>query len=416
MDTQVTVILMALCLALSAFFSSSETAFFTLQGVRVHHMVASGVPNADRVERMKRQPERFLSTVLLGNNLVNTALAALATTLAFNLLGAERHGLGTIIATVAATIGIVVLGEAAPKIFAARHAERLALLLVRPWEVMERVLFPLAFMLHGVSRFLTGSFGQSKSARPMISEEEIETLVRLGAREGSVEQTQAQIIHRAFRFGDLRAQEIMTPRTEIEWVRSDATLRDFLHTYREHAHTRFPALDEGDNVVGLVHLRDVVKALADGTLKEADPIRPWMRTAHFYPETKSVDDLFVEMRSNGTQMVMLVNEYGGIAGLLTLRQIVSEVVGRITEEEEEPEVQTIDERTSEVDAAMRVEDANERLALGLPDGDYDTLAGFVLASLGHVPKEGEQVQHGALRLVVTHMKGLKIERILVTRS
>ena len=416
MDTNVIVILMLVFLVLSAFFSSSETAFFNLQRVRVHHLVASGVPGAQRVARMKEQPERFLATILLGNNLVNTALTALATALAISLLGADRRGLSIGIATAAVTAGIVVLGEAAPKILAARHSERLTFLFIRLWEILERLLFPLATLLYGTSRLLTRPFQRTGDASSLTSEEELRTMVRLGAREGTVEETQAEIIHRAFRLGDLRAQEIMTPRTEIVWVEHDATLAGFLQTYAQETHTRFPVYqDEVDNVQGVLFVKDVLKAFAEGKLREGDTVSHLVRTAHFYPESKPVDDLFVEMRHNGTQMVMLVDEHGGIAGLLTMKQLVGEVVGTITEEEEGegPEVETIDERTLQVDAGMRVEEANEQLDLGLPEGDYDTLAGFVLSALGHIPQEGEQVRYDGLRLVVTQMKGVKIERLLV---
>ena len=173
---------------------------------------------------------------------------------------------------------------------------------------------------------------------------------------------------------------------------------------------------EQGHVIGMLYSKDVMKALSDGKLRDDDPVTPLMRTALFYPETKPVDDLFVGMRGEGTQIVMLVDEFGGIAGLLTLKQIVGEIVGRITEEEgAAPDVETIDDQTLQVDASMRVDEANERLRLGLPDGDYETLAGFLLAKLGHVPHEGEQVRYNGLRLVVSEMKGVKIERILVTR-
>ena len=390
--------LIGVFLILSAFFSSSETAFFALQRVRIQHLVASGLPRAERVQRMKEDPERFLATVLLGNNLVNVALTALATSLIISSLGEGRQEIGIAIATAAVTIVIVIFGEAVPKTIAARHPERLAFLFIRPLEIIEKVLLPLATVLHRVSGVLARPFSQERPAAASVSEEELRMLVTIGEREGAVEQTQAQIILKAFRFGDLRAQEVMTPRTEIVSLGRGANLR------------------EQDNVIGMLYIKDVMKALSDGKLRDDDPVTPLMRTALFYPETKPVDDLFVGMRGEGTQIVMLVDEFGGIAGLLTLKQIVGEIVGRITEEEgAAPDVETIDDQTLQVDASMRVDEANERLRLGLPDGDYETLAGFLLAKLGHVPHEGEQVRYNGLRLVVSEMKGVKIERILVTR-
>ena len=416
MDTNLAIVLMLVFMGLSAFFSSSETAFFNLQSVRLHHLVETGSPKARRVARLKDQPERFLATLLLGNNVVNTALTAIATSLAISLMEG-REELGVVTATIAVTFAVVVFGEAAPKTLAARHAERVAFTFIRPWEVLERVLFPLALVLYGISGVLIHPFQRGERTRPLVSGGELRTMVRIGEVEGTVEQTQAEIIHKALGLGDLQAQEVMTPRTEITWVQRDATVGDFWRTYAEETHTRFPVIaGDPDDVVGILHLKDIVKAFVEGAITNDASITPFIREAHFFPETKPVDDLFVEMRNTGTQIGMLVNEYGGIAGLLTMKQIVGEVVGRITEEEGEPEVEAIDERTYQVDASIRIEEANERLSLGLPDGDYETLAGFMLTSLGHIPREGEQVRLDGLRLVITEMKGVKIERVLVTRS
>lgn len=290
-------------------------------------------------------------------------------------------------------------------------------LYLRPLEVVERVLFPVATLLRGVSGFITRPFG-TRSGAPLISEDELQTMVRVGATEGVVEETQAGIIHKAFQFGDLRSQEIMTPRTEVVWVPKGATLADFLKIYADGTYARFPVYEEElDNVMGILFVKDVLKAFAEGRLTAADLIAPLVRPALFYPESKPVDDLFSEMRTEATQLVMLVDEFGGIAGLLTLKQVVGEIVGSITETEEgeEQSVETIDERTMQVDASMRIDEANERVPLAIPDGDYETLAGFVLASLGHIPVEGEQVRHNGLRLVVSEMKGIKIDRILVRK-
>ncbi|MCL0102232.1 hemolysin family protein [Dehalococcoidia bacterium] len=419
MDTSTMVILMVVFLGLSAFFSSSETAYFTLQRVRLQQLLASGDGKAERLAKMKERPERFLATILLGNNMVNTALTALATALAITILGNDQRGSSILVATAVVTVGIVVMGEAVPKTLAARYPERVALFFVRLWELVERILFPLATVLYALSRVLTRPFGAGV-AGPMVSEEELRTLVRVGASEGTVEEAQAEIISKAFRLGDLQAEEIMTPRTEISWIREEATLAEFLRIYTEEPHTRFPVCrGEVDNVRGLLYAKDVLKAFAERKLSDEDPIVPLMRSAYFYPESKPVDDLFVEMRSASTQMVMLVNEHGGIAGLLTMKQLVAEIVGPIDEEEEEvneAEVEDIDDHTVLVDAGMRVEEANERLGIGLPEGeDYDTLAGLVLNVLGHVPRQGEFVRQGDVSLVVTKMKGVKIERLLVRR-
>jgi putative hemolysin len=416
MDTQFTIVLIIVFLGLSAFFSASETAFFALQRVRVQHLVDQGVPQARRIQRLKEHPERFLATILLGSNLVNTAMAALATTLAIKALGDENQGAGAAIATAVTTAVTVVVGDAVPKAVAARIPERIAFLFLRPIEVTEVVLLPLASVLHAISALVTRPL--RTGAVPLVSQEELRMLVAMGVREGTVQEAQAEIVRKAFLLGGLRAQEVMTPRTEIVWIEKEATLAEFLKFYAKESHNRFPVYEgEQDNVVGILDVRDVMKAVAEGALKDADPIAPLLRPAHFYPESRPVHDILVEMRAQGAQMAMLIDEFGGVAGLLTFKHIAGEIVGRITEEEgAESQVKAIDERTVQVDASMRISEANERLRLALPEGDYETLAGFLLERMGRIPRVGEQLQYDGLRLVVSEMKGVKIERVLVTKG
>ena len=417
MDANLTIVLLVVFLATSAFFSCSETAFFTLQSVRVHHLVTSKAKNAERLAKLKEQPERFLATMLLGNNLCNTAITALATTLAIEIVGPSHEGLGVAMATGLVTIALVVLGETAPKTLGTRHPEEISLALARFWQVVDKVLFPVAVVLHGASRLVTFPFPSRKEKRPIISVDELRTMVRVGTSEGIVEESQAEMVHKAFRFGDLRAQEIMTPRTEIVRATKGTSLQDFLHTYAKATHTRYPVYDEAENVIGILHIQDVLLALGRNGLGMSNPMTLLTRPAHFYPETKPVDDLFVEMRNNGTQMVLLVNEYGGIAGLLTMKQVVGEVVGRITDEEKAaPEVRQVEGGAMDVDASIRVEAANERLDMKLCEGDYDTLAGYVLTALGHIPRVGEQVAADGVRLTVTEMQGLRIEKIRISKA
>jgi putative hemolysin len=416
MDAGLTSILLAVFLGIAAFFSISETAFFALQSVKLHHLASSGSKNAQRIVRLKERPERFLSTVLFGNNLCNTAITALATTLAISLFGQERQGLSVLVATAAVTVGITVLGETAPKTLGARYPEALSLAFAPLWSVMDKLLFPFALGLYLMSKAATRPFGKVQENRPIVSVDELRTMVRMGASEGTVQQSQAEMIHRAFRFGDTRAQEIMTPRTEIVWVSRSVTFSELMTVFADGGHTRYPVYDESENAVGILHLKDVLTAYARGAVGPSDRLTGLVRQAHFYPETKPVDDLFTEMRSNGTQMVLLVNEYGALAGLLTMKQIVSEVVGRITDEESaEPLVRHLTDRTMEVDASLRVGEANERLHLGIPEGDYDTVAGFILMKLGHIPSEGEEVSHDSLRLTVTGMRGVRVEKVRIER-
>lgn len=260
--------------------------------------------------------------------------------------------------------------------------------------------------------------GREVLQTPSITEGELRMLVDIGRTEGIVEHEEADLIEKVFRFGDRQLREMMTPRTEIVTLAKGTTLEEFLRVYHHHSHTRFPVYEDSvDNVLGTVSVKDVVRAMAAGEIGPADDITTLLRPAYFVPETKLVGQLFQELRQSGYQMVMVADEFGGVAGLATLKQMVEEIVGRVGEEgvQEEEEFQTIDANTYQVDGGMRVDEANEYLDLAIPEGEYETIAGFILSRLGHIPREGEHVHHGSAMLEVIEMRGVKIEQVKVTR-
>jgi putative hemolysin len=402
------------CLLLSAFFSSSEAAFLSLRKVRIRYLVESKAPGAARVAKMVEQPEKVLPTILLGNNLVNTAFAALATVIMISLIG---EGRGVIVATVASTALLLVLGETLPKTVAIRYAEPLFFFSARVLEWIERFLLPLVALLQWMSRRLALRLGSDP--RALFTEEEIKIAISIGMEAGAVEEQEAEMLEKVFRFGDRQLREVMTPRTELVWVEVGTTLKEFLAIYKDHSHTRFPVFEgHEENVMGALSVKDVVAAIARGEFSDDDPVTDLLRPVDFVPDTKLVGTLFRDMQKVGSQIAMAVDEFGGIAGLVTLKQLIEEVVGPVGEEGMQPEVEyeTIDENTFHIDGGMQIEEANEELGLDLPKGDYETVAGFVLDALGHIPTEGEQFRHNSLRLVVTQMRGMRIERVIVTRE
>ncbi len=408
-------VLICICLLLSAFFSSSETAFIALQKVRVKHQVSTGVTGAARVAKIMERPGKFLATILLGNNLVNTAAAALGTALAVSLWGPAR---GLLIATVGVTVLLLVLGETIPKTIAAHHAERVSLLYIRPIEVISWVLSPPAVALARLGGWSSRLIGGDEISRALVSEEEIRTIISVGRDEGVVEESEADMLHKVFEFGDRQVREVMTPRPDIIWVERDAKLTDFLAIYSEFPHSRFPVYKENiDQVEGLISIKDVLMAEAEQALQREGAIGDLVRPAYFVPETKLIGELFTEMQSLGYQMAMVIDEYGGIAGMVTLEQLIEEIVGEVRDElvKETKEYEVVSEHVFEVDGSMRPDEVNEELGLQLPSGDYETVAGFVLDLLGHIPDEGEQVRYADLRLVVTKMRDMRIEKILIER-
>lgn len=407
-------VLFFICLAASAFFSSAETAFVSLPKARLRHMVDSGVGGAERVARITEQPERLLATVLLCNNLVNVAAAALGTALAVSIWEGD---IGILIATIVVTILLLVFSEVTPKTLAIRHPDRLAIIYVYPLELITRLVYPLAAALSWIGSALAGGRGQV--SRTLISEEEIRSMISVGAEEGTVEETEAEMLHNVFEFGDRSVREVMTPRPEVVWIEAGTRLADFLAIYAESPHTRFPVYrDSADDVIGILSVKDVLMAQAKGTLDKRGAIDELVRSVIFVPETKRIAPLFAEMQSKGYTMVVVVDEFGVTSGIVTMEQMVGEIVGQMGDEliTVDKEFEVIDDRTVQIDGGMRVEEANEELGLELPEGDYDTVGGFLLSLLGHIPKEGEQIRYGSLKLAITQMRGLRIEKVLVTKE
>ena len=413
-------ILIGLCIILSAFFSSSEAAFLALERIRLVHLLNTNKPGAQRVAGLLERPERLLSTILLGNNLVNVAFTALITVVSLNLLGEGREALATILATVAGTILLLIFGETIPKTIAVHQAERISFWYARPLKMLEFVFWPIIFLLQGMTNWTTKLLGVNPEARDSITEGELLSLIDIGEAEGTFESSEAELLQNVFRFGDRQVREVMTPRPEMVSVQHSATLSEFLNVYGAHSHTRFPVYnDSSENIIGILSAKDVLRSMASNGGMELDAtVTDVIRRPLFVPETKRTAELFEEMRKDGHQMAIIVDEYGGLAGLVTLKRLSEEVVGAHGEEGEAPEdeYESLDDNTFQVEAAMSIDEANEELELNLPDGDFDTLAGFVLDKLGHIPDEGEILEYEDLKIEVIEMRALKIEIIKVTRA
>ncbi len=406
---------LVVCLLLSAFFSSSETAFVSLERFRVEHMVNTKVKGAERVARMVQRPEKFLSTVLLGNNLVNTAAAALGTALAIHFWGEK----GILISTIGVTVLLLIFCETTPKTIATQHAERLSLAFARPIEIVSWIFTPFVIVLSWIATGFSKLAGGAPVPRSLVSDEEIRTMISVGHREGTVEESEAEMLHKVFDFGDRPVREATVPRTEVISVEKGTKLADFLSLYAENPMSRFPVYqDNMDNVVGILSVKDVLMAEAKGTITKEDAIDDLIRPAYFAPESKRINELFAEMRDNNYRMCVVVDEFGGTAGVVSLSRLVEEIVGPVGDElaAVEKEYEAINEYTFQIDGGMRIEEANEEMGLELPSGDYETVAGFVLNLLGHIPRLGEQLRYKGMKLVITEMRGVKIEKILLTKE
>ena len=410
------IVLLVLFVGITAFFCSSETAFLSLQKVKLEHMVSTGARNARSVARMIEKPEKLLAVVLLGNNLANTAAAALGTILAISIWG----DVGILYATILITVIILIFAETTPKTFAARHAESTATFLVRPLGFISWLLTPFVSALSWIANGFAKILGGTPEYKSLASAEEIRTMISVGHKEGTVEADEAKLLHKVFEFGDRPVHEVMVPRPEVVAITDGSRLSDLLALYAESPMSRFPVYKENmDNVVGILSVKDVMMALAKGTATEESPIDELTRPAYFTPETKHIDELFAEMRDHNYRMCVVIDEYGGTAGIVSLSRLVEEIVGEVGDELAgvEKDFEIINEYTFQIDGSMRIDEANEEMELNLPEGeDYETVAGFILSLLGHIPQTNEQLWYKGLKITITEMRELKIEKVLLTKE
>ena len=407
--------LLVVCLALSAFFSASETAFVALPRARLLHLVRIGRSGAARVERLVQHPERFLATVLLSNNLVNTAAAALATALALKFV--ENDSLAVLASTVGVALMLLLFCETLPKSIAWNRAESVSFGVARPLSLISSVAAPVTRLLQIFSNLAHRLLGIS-AAPYNIGEEEIRSLIAAGAQSGAVEAAEADLLEKVFHFGDRQMREVMTPRPEIIWLEQGVTLGGFLAVYNTNSHTRFPVYqDTMENVLGILSVKDVLTGMSAGAGSLDESVTGKLRPAFFVPETKSVRATFQVMREEGHSVALTVDEFGGIAGLATLKQLLEVIVGQVGEEGADPEepVTELGLGSYRVDAGLSVTAVNEELPITLPEGDYQTLAGFILERLGRIPAVGDTLEYDGRRLTVTKMDRARIDEVELER-
>ncbi|HHE41063.1 MAG TPA: HlyC/CorC family transporter, partial [Dehalococcoidia bacterium] len=395
-----------LCLLLSGFFSSAESAFLALQRLRVHYLRESGARGAAELARVLDRPERLLATVLLGNNLVNIAAATIGTIWSVAVFGLPW---GPLVATVGVTAIVLVFGELLPKTLAVHHAEKLALNYVVPIRAFELMLYPFVSLLDRIGFGFRRMVTDAEVKRTMVSPGELRSAIDVGESEGVVEEDQAEMLHKVLELTNRPVSKIMVPRTEITWIAAQTKLSDFLAVYAEKPYSRFPVYqDSTDNVIGILSSKDVLMKLTSTCDLEAVVVDELIRPAYFVPENMLLGRLLSEMRDLGHHVALVVDEYGGVAGMVTLGLLTEEVVGEIKDElgNEDEDFVVTGANTYKLDGGYRVEDANEELGLGLPLGDYETVAGFILSYMGRIPREGDQLKYGDLKIVVSEMRGM----------
>jgi len=392
-----------------AIVNAIEIAVVGSNRLRIRAKAEEGSARAAAVERLKQHQDLFFGLVVIVQN-VSIFLASTAGTV---LAVAWFGNWGYFFSLLAIPLIAAEFGEYSPKVIASRAPETVAMAVAVPAELVSRIMRPLTLALSVVPNLFS-----SADQRHTVSEGELRMLIDISAEEGAVAEHEAELLERVFHFHDRRVREVMIPRTEIVWLEKDETVRDFFETFEKTSHSRFPVYDDAiDNVVGTVHIKDVLRAMAERSVKDDSLIEPMIRPALFAPETKLISHLLWEMQAQRQQMAIVVDEYGGVGGIVTAETLLEEMVGRVGDElaRGDEEFVAIDENTTRVDGGMSVYDVREELGVDLPEGDYETIAGFVLDQLGHIPREGEAVSLDGYQIVVSEVQGRKIESVVVTK-
>lgn len=381
-------IFLVILLLLSSFFSCAETALTTVNKIRMRTLSEAGNKRAKRVLRITNDPSKMLSAILIGNNLVNISASALATTLAIDLYGNAGAG----IATGILTFLILIFGEISPKTLATIHSEKLALAFCGIIQFLMTILTPVIFVINKLAMgflFLLGV--NPKNQQNAITEEELRTIVDVSQETGVIEDEEREMIHNLFDFGDSKVKEIMIPRIDTTFVSIDASYEEVLEIVREDMFTRIPVYEDStDNVVGIINVKDLL--LFDP--KKEFHIRDIMREPFYTYEHKNTSDLFIEMRQSSISIAIVLDEYGTTAGLVTLEDLLEEIVGEIRDEYDTDEIDSItrlSDREYRILASTNLDDVNGELDIQLDSDDYDTIGGYVLGLLDHIPEKNEIV-------------------------
>ncbi|MEF8775065.1 MAG: hemolysin family protein [Haloarculaceae archaeon] len=403
-------LVIVLLLGLSAFFSSSEIAMFSLADHRIERLEEENAKRGSTLAALRADPHRLLITILVGNNLVNIAMSSIATGLLAYYLG--NGGLAVGIATIGITALVLLFGESAPKSYAIENTESWALAIARPLKFAEHLLLPLVVLFdhltRAVNRF-TG--GRSAIETSYVTREEIRDIIKTGEREGVLEEDERQMLQRTLRFNRTIAKEVMTPRLDMTAVSADATVEEAIETCIQRGHARTPVYEGSlDNVIGIAHIRDLVRDLhygENGEIDLADVIQP---TLHV-PESKNVDELLTEMRDQRMHMVIVIDEFGTTEGLVTMEDLTEEIVGEILEGEEEEPIEFLNETSAVVKGEVNIDEVNEVLDIDLPEGEeFETIAGFIFNRAGRLVDAGEVIEYDGLEIRVMQVDNTRIRK------
>ena len=408
------ILILVFSIAAMAVLSMSESSFIAVNKYKIRNLIEKGDKRAEAVKRILDKHEQLFSAVILSGNLFTVIATSIGTVLAVDYFG-ERYGL--IASTIILTFLTVIFGELTPKTLAVTYSEGVSLFLAKPIELYVRLASPFVWLFSSIVRL----FGITK--KPLssyLTAEEIKTMISIGEEEGAIEEEEKEMLHRVFEFGDKEVSEVMVPRTEIVSIPFDATIANALELVSKAGYSRYPVIkDSIDNIIGILYVKDILIKMAENSLSEDTRVSEILRDTYFVPENKMATELLDEMQKKKIHIAIVIDEYGGTDGLLTLEDIIEEIVGGLQDEfeaiEAEKEIEVIDERTFVVSGQTGIDEINELVGAEIGSEDFNTIGGFVFGLFGRLPRLGEQVRYHNLRFLILEMEERKVSKLKITK-
>ncbi len=399
-------IVLIILIFLSGFFSSCETALMSLNKIKIRHMAEKRAKGAQTILELTNNPNQLLGAILVGNNIVNISASALATFVAIEYFGDTGVG----IATGVMTIVILVFGEITPKSFAIKNSEKIALLVAPFILLITKVLGPLVYLLTSFTNLL---IGKGSSSQPFITEDEFKTMVQVSHEEGVLEREERKMIDNVFEFGDSQVEEVMTPRTDMAAIEIQSTYDEIIAIFKATQFSRIPVYKEIiDDIVGILYIKDLIFHDKE---KEAFNISKYIRDPFFTYEFMKTTEVFDEMRKNRMPVAIVLDEYGGTSGIVTMEDLVEEIVGEIEDEydEEKREIEVINEYEYMADGSAKIDLVNEILGVNIYSEQFDSIGGFILGELNRLPHNGEIFEYNNIKFTVEKVHKNRIVKIKI---
>ncbi len=410
------IVLLIILLTLSALFSSAETALTSMNIIKVKKLQNEGIKNVDVLKRLIQKTPKMIATILIGNNIVNIAATAIATELTFKIFSGKN---ATVFVTFTMTLLILIFGEITPKTYSAENPEKVALKLGRSLEVLSIILNPILKILTGMTKFIMKLFGvNAKKPNALVSEEEILTLMDVGEEVGIIQSDEKEMINSIFEIGDIEVTEVMVPRIDMVYLEQDASLGESLETVIQHGYSRIPVIkDTIDDVIGILYAKDLLIYSKEEEKNYDFDLLKFVRSAYYVPESKKVRDLLKEMQKEKIHIAIVLDEYGGTLGLVTIEDILEEIVGDIIDEydNEIDYIEELGEHSLIVNAKASIEEINERLAVNLSEEEYESIGGFVFNILGRVPVKGDEIELENIKIKVLNVQNRRIKQLEIKK-